>query len=88
VNSASRASIRSGSGSGSIASADIAPQTSPSTMVGGPAHARIRVCRAASAIVPDTSVKSSILVGRPVCRTLAQVVGPSTPMTLAVASRS
>ena len=67
----------SASGAGSVESADIAPQTSPSTMIGAPAHERIPLSRAAPAIVPGTAVKSSIRAGRPVSRTCAVMVGPS-----------
>jgi hypothetical protein len=67
----------SGRGAPSVESADIAPQTWPSTMIGAPAHDPIPVSRAASAIVPGMPAKSSILAGRPVFRTLAQIVGPS-----------
>jgi hypothetical protein len=77
VNSASRSSMWSGRRSRSVESAEIAPHTSPSTMIGAPAHARIPVLRAASAIVPGRSAKSSIRAGRPVFRTWAQIVGPS-----------
>jgi hypothetical protein len=77
VNSTSRSSMPSGSGDGSILSADMTPQTSPSTMIGAPAHEQIPVSRAASAIVPGSLEKSSIRAGRPVSRTRVETVGPS-----------
>jgi hypothetical protein len=55
----------------------MAPQTSPSMMIGAPAHPRIPVLRAASAIVPGSAAKSSILAGWPVFKTWAQIPGPS-----------
>ena len=78
--------MSSGRGSPSIASVDIAPQTSPSTTIGAPAQELIPVVRAASAIVPATSAKSSIRAGRPVSRTLAQIVGPSSGQRLSTAN--
>ena len=76
VNSASRSSIRSGSG----ASGDevvITPQTRPSTMIGAPAALRYPPLRARVGIVPGRSEYSSIRAGRPVRRTSADIDGPS-----------
>ena len=61
--------MSSGNGSRSVESADIAPQTSPSTMIGAPAQAWMPVSRALCPTTPLTSAKSSILAGRPVART-------------------
>jgi hypothetical protein len=60
-----------------VAPVAITPQISASTIIGAPAPARIPVSRTASAIMPGTSAKSSILAGRPVSRTSLEIVGPS-----------
>ena len=76
VNATSRSSMRSGTGP-RPALTIIAPQISPSTMIGAPAAAPNPALRPASAIVPGIPVKSSILAGRPVFRTWNRSVGPS-----------
>jgi hypothetical protein len=73
-------------------------------MIGAPADERIPVSRATAAVVPRASAKSSTLAGRPVFRTRAAIVGPSSgqrvpawngcgrsaqaPITVVVPSRS
>ena len=64
-------------GAPSVASIDIAPQTSPSTMIGTPAAAVMPASRAASAIVPGSSPQLSMRTGRRVFRTCEVIVGPS-----------
>ena len=68
VNATSRSSRSSGSGAVSVESVDIAPQRSPSTMIGAPAQERIPLSRAASATVPGMVEKSSMRAGRPASR--------------------
>jgi hypothetical protein len=84
VNSASRYSSRSGSGAGSVVRTEIAPQTSPSTTIGAPAHERNPAARWACAIVPSTPTKSSRRPGRPVFLRSAQIAPPSSGQLLPV----
>jgi hypothetical protein len=55
----------------------ITPQTRPLTTIGAPATDRMPACKTASAIAPETLDTSSSRAGRPVLRTVAEIVRSS-----------